>query len=100
MQHVVSPSYTGVLPAVLRAGCQIQSLTSRPYQRPSYSIAVFRLAQPRSSSSSSAFIMISDDELYKLAIFLGSISMVLIVVYHFLEVNSKDKSAAAVKKAS
>ncbi|EHK26725.1 uncharacterized protein TRIVIDRAFT_50011 [Trichoderma virens Gv29-8] len=44
--------------------------------------------------------MISDDELYKLAIFLGSISMVLIVVYHFLEVNSQDKSAAAVKKAS
>ena len=35
--------------------------------------------------------MISDDELYSLAIFLGSASMLLIVLYHFLEVNAKDK---------
>lgn len=34
--------------------------------------------------------MISDDDLYKLAIFLGSLSMLLIVLYHFLEVNAKD----------
>lgn len=33
--------------------------------------------------------MISDGELYRLAIFLGSAAMILIVVYHFLEVNSK-----------
>lgn len=32
--------------------------------------------------------MISDDDLYRLAIFLGSTSMVLIVLYHFLEVNA------------
>jgi oligosaccharyl transferase complex subunit OST4 len=32
--------------------------------------------------------MISDDDLYRLAIFLGSASMVLIVLYHFFEVNS------------
>ena len=32
--------------------------------------------------------MISDDDLYKLAIFLGSLSMLLIVLYHFLEVNA------------
>jgi hypothetical protein len=44
--------------------------------------------------------MISDDELYKLAIFLGSISMILIVVYHFLEVNSEPTPATAGKKAS
>ena len=34
--------------------------------------------------------MISDNELYSLAIFLGSVSMLLIVLYHFLEVNAQD----------
>ncbi|KAB5586082.1 Oligosaccaryltransferase-domain-containing protein [Coniochaeta sp. 2T2.1] len=33
--------------------------------------------------------MISDDDLYRLAIFLGSVAMILIVLYHFLEVNTK-----------
>ncbi|OBT65668.1 hypothetical protein VE03_05507 [Pseudogymnoascus sp. 23342-1-I1] len=32
--------------------------------------------------------MISDDELYALAIFLGSAAMLMIVLYHFLEANS------------
>ncbi|KAF3490807.1 uncharacterized protein GIQ15_00324 [Arthroderma uncinatum] len=36
--------------------------------------------------------MISDSELYQLAIFLGSCAMLLIVVYHFLEVNSNTSS--------
>ena len=35
--------------------------------------------------------MISDNDLYSLAIFLGSASMLLIVVYHFLEVNKQDE---------
>ncbi|EHK45516.1 hypothetical protein TRIATDRAFT_39351 [Trichoderma atroviride IMI 206040] len=43
--------------------------------------------------------MISDDDLYKLAIFLGSISMILIVVYHFLEVNTETKPVAVPKKS-
>ena len=34
--------------------------------------------------------MISDNELYSLAIFLGALAMLLIVLYHFLEVNSDD----------
>jgi oligosaccharyl transferase complex subunit OST4 len=43
--------------------------------------------------------MISDDDLFSLAIFLGSVAMLLIVLYHFLEVNAKsdgqsDSSAA------
>ncbi|KAK6081405.1 hypothetical protein SCUP515_03093 [Seiridium cupressi] len=42
--------------------------------------------------------MISDDDLYRLAIFLGSIAMVLIVLYHFFEVNSSDSALA--EKAS
>lgn len=34
--------------------------------------------------------MISDDDLHRLAIFLGSCAMMMIVLYHFLEVNAKD----------
>jgi oligosaccharyl transferase complex subunit OST4 len=34
--------------------------------------------------------MITDNQLYSLAIFLGSAAMLLIVLYHFLEVNSED----------
>ena len=39
--------------------------------------------------------MITDDQLYKLAIFLGSLAMLLIVLYHFLEVNAIDDDAKA-----
>jgi oligosaccharyl transferase complex subunit OST4 len=47
--------------------------------------------------------MISDDDLYRLAIFLGSAAMLLIILYHFLEVNAveeptvdgKNKAASA-----
>jgi oligosaccharyl transferase complex subunit OST4 len=35
--------------------------------------------------------MISDSQLYSLALFLGGASMILIVLYHFLEVNAKDE---------
>ena len=38
--------------------------------------------------------MITDDELYSLAIFLGSFAMLLTIVYHFLEVNAKEDSSA------
>ncbi|KAF9883853.1 hypothetical protein FE257_002744 [Aspergillus nanangensis] len=34
--------------------------------------------------------MITDDQLHRLAIFLGSCAMMMIVLYHFLEVNAKD----------
>lgn len=36
--------------------------------------------------------MISDSDLYRLAIFLGSASMLLIILYHFLEVNAEKES--------
>ncbi|KAJ5718525.1 hypothetical protein N7488_004171 [Penicillium malachiteum] len=35
--------------------------------------------------------MISDGDLYRLAIFLGSCAMMLIVFYHFLDVNAHDE---------
>lgn len=45
--------------------------------------------------------MISDDDLYTLAIFLGSLAMLLIVLYHFLEVNAMDDgSTQSEEKAS
>lgn len=43
--------------------------------------------------------MISDNQLYALAVFLGSAAMVLIVLYHFLEINSEDHVAAQKPKA-
>lgn len=58
-----------------------------------------RLAQTKLRFQRGVFTMISDDDLYKLAIFLGSISMILIVVYHFLEVNSETKPVAVSKKS-
>ncbi|KAH8731149.1 Oligosaccaryltransferase-domain-containing protein [Phaeosphaeriaceae sp. PMI808] len=44
--------------------------------------------------------MITDSQLYSLAIFLGSAAMFLIVLYHFLEVNSEDHVAAEKSKAA
>jgi oligosaccharyl transferase complex subunit OST4 len=44
--------------------------------------------------------MISDNQLYSLAIFLGSAAMILIVLYHFLEVNSEGHVAAEKPKAA
>lgn len=35
--------------------------------------------------------MISDNGLYSLSLFLGSVAMLLIVLYHFLEVNAVDE---------
>lgn len=34
--------------------------------------------------------MISDSTLYSLSIFLGSLAMLLIILYHYLEINSHD----------
>jgi len=43
--------------------------------------------------------MISDDDLYRIAIFLGCTSMILIVLYHFLDVNAKTDEKSAVEEA-
>ncbi|KAG9781351.1 hypothetical protein ABEF93_000055 [Exophiala dermatitidis] len=44
--------------------------------------------------------MITDDQLYSLAIFLGAAAMLLIVLYHFLEVNSQDDTELSSELAS
>lgn len=41
--------------------------------------------------------MISDADLYKLAIFLGSGAMLLIVLYHFLEINNEKQPVTGEK---
>ncbi|KAE9568478.1 hypothetical protein CGCF415_v002960 [Colletotrichum fructicola] len=51
----------------------------------------------RAANSSST--MISDNDLYRLAIFLGSAAMVLIILYHFVEVNSKENDKTQEKPA-
>ncbi|KAJ5714577.1 uncharacterized protein N7483_011758 [Penicillium malachiteum] len=42
--------------------------------------------------------MISDNDLYRLAIFLGSCAMMLIVFYHFLDVNAHDDEETTAPK--
>lgn len=39
--------------------------------------------------------MISDKGLYSLSVFLGSLAMLLIILYHFLQVNSRDSKEDA-----
>jgi len=39
--------------------------------------------------------MISDNQLYSLALFLGAAAMLLIVLYHFLEVNAVDDEVSS-----
>ncbi|KAF2691082.1 hypothetical protein K458DRAFT_382660 [Lentithecium fluviatile CBS 122367] len=52
------------------------------------------------STAKRAANMISDSQLYSLAIFLGSAAMLLIVLYHFLEVNSEEHLAAEKPKTA
>ncbi|KAK4038104.1 Oligosaccaryltransferase-domain-containing protein [Parachaetomium inaequale] len=42
--------------------------------------------------------MITDTELYRLAIVLGSAAMVLIILYHFFEVNSGEEESETLKE--
>ncbi|KAI0900973.1 hypothetical protein F4806DRAFT_450577 [Annulohypoxylon nitens] len=42
--------------------------------------------------------MISDDELYNLASFLGSLAIVLIILYHFFEINSREDEVLVTEK--
>jgi len=42
--------------------------------------------------------MISDNDLYSLAIFLGSAAMLLIILYHYLEVNATNDKESPLSK--
>ncbi|QQK42242.1 Oligosaccaryltransferase [Penicillium digitatum] len=44
--------------------------------------------------------MISDDDLYRLAILLGSCAMMMIVLYHFLDVNSSEEEPESAESAN
>ena len=67
--------------------------------RPNQAILVFferhaaaLLPGPSSTFPPLILTMISDNELYSLAVFLGSLAMLLIILYHFLEVNAIDEN--------
>jgi oligosaccharyl transferase complex subunit OST4 len=63
------------------------------------STSVSASKRPTRKRTERAAKMISDNQLYSLAIFLGSAAMILIVLYHFLEVNSEEHVAAEKPKA-
>jgi len=44
--------------------------------------------------------MISDASLNTLAIFLGSLAVLMIILYHFLEVNARDSDSPSTDKES
>jgi oligosaccharyl transferase complex subunit OST4 len=64
-----------------------------------YTVLVHREAWKHNSASHDPLKMITDAQLYSLALFLGSASMLLIVLYHFLEVNSKDEELPVVEES-
>jgi len=57
-------------------------------------------SQSTPSTPPQASTMISDASLYSLAVFLGSAAMLLIVLYHFLEINAKEDSKVATPLSS
>ncbi|KAM3463367.1 hypothetical protein NHJ6243_003401 [Beauveria neobassiana] len=66
-----------------------------PIARPPISRSSLRQLRPQTTAR-----MISDNDLYTLAIFLGSAAMLLIIVYHFLEVNSTKTPVTGAKVKS
>lgn len=54
----------------------------------------------RTNNTRSKATMISDSTLYSLSIFLGSLAMLLIVLYHYLEVNSHDNNNGSSENTS
>lgn len=57
----------------------------------SWLLSCYRAPALSISASTSTSTMISDGDLYRLAIFLGSCAMMMIVLYHFLDVNASDE---------
>ncbi|QRC99986.1 hypothetical protein JI435_069070, partial [Parastagonospora nodorum SN15] len=78
--------HTQLIPLLLST----KAFTSVPIQTPKHTYPG-RAATPT---------MITDSQLYSLAIFLGSAAMLLIVLYHFLEVNSEEHAAAEKPKVA
>ncbi|EGS23855.1 uncharacterized protein CTHT_0005630 [Thermochaetoides thermophila DSM 1495] len=50
------------------------------------------------SATTNKLEMITDGELYRLAIFLGSAAMILIILYHFFEINANEDEGKAVQE--
>ncbi|KAL4886675.1 Oligosaccaryltransferase-domain-containing protein [Aspergillus karnatakaensis] len=63
----------------------------RPFLNTTYTFRTYPIAWDRIRIT-----MITDNELHRLAVFLGSVAMLLIVLYHFLEVNAKEDDEGTV----
>ncbi|KAF4306182.1 Oligosaccaryltransferase [Botryosphaeria dothidea] len=63
---------------------------NRPSLFTARSIAPTRIYSKHPRTRKQSATMITDTSLYTLAIFLGSAAMLMIVLYHFLEINAKD----------
>lgn len=91
---LVSYSGDGILRQSFRSAIGLTSSVAQLLRSP----VTFANTTVRACSESIVPTMISDDDLYRLANFLGSAAMVLIVAYHFVEVNSKDRAAVSEKE--
>ncbi|KAB2577390.1 Oligosaccaryltransferase [Lasiodiplodia theobromae] len=112
-RRVVSTSDSKVARQAARQGLRLQLAGARQVNRyincsphihplpPHRDVALYSASQspqdpyvprtPRTRKQSAT--MITDTSLYTLAIFLGSAAMLMIVLYHFLEVNAKEGEA-------
>ena len=87
--HLILPTRQPTTYSFFSTQSQIETNPKIPIQLHNHS------RQP-SDSSFRSLKMITDNQLYSLAIFLGSFAMVLIVIYHWLEVNAIDTPDSAV----
>ncbi|KAL4734735.1 Oligosaccaryltransferase-domain-containing protein [Aspergillus similis] len=69
------------------------SMEATSIQTPSHFPSRSDLSGPLKTTST-WLTMITDNDLHRLAVFLGSCAMMMIVLYHFLEVNAKEDEDA------
>ncbi|KXH64696.1 oligosaccaryltransferase [Colletotrichum salicis] len=104
LKHQVTPSVAGLSVDSSSSGLVVRLVAHRhPHLKlhKSFPKDPHRtVAQKHHRANDPEPIMISDNDLYRLAIFLGSAAMVLIIFYHYVEVNTEeDKPEKAVRSA-
>jgi oligosaccharyl transferase complex subunit OST4 len=84
ISHFQTRLYVGSNPIIITCSVTLIWQSVKPHL-PAHSQPVGQ----RDKRQEAAIRMISDDELYRIAVFLGCSSMVLIVLYHFIDLNAK-----------
>jgi oligosaccharyl transferase complex subunit OST4 len=74
----------------LKSAHPLLSHTTSPLKKPNKLPSQTQHQLILSKHNQQTATMISDSQLYSLAVFLGSAAVLLIVLYHFLEINAKD----------